>query len=233
MRRIREAQTARASRSSAAPFARHLVIMAKEPVAGRVKSRLARDIGIVEATRFYRQTLRAVVQRLGADPRWQTVLAVAPDRAVVSRALPGRSARIGQGQGDLGARMDRLMRRSERGPVVIVGTDIPAIRPADIWAAFRRLAGADAVVGPVPDGGYWLVGLKRTPRVPRAFDRVRWSSPHALADTCECLRHHHVVRTQTLADVDGEAEFADVKSWFGRRVLPAEFRHGPGARRRD
>ena len=69
-------------------FARRLVIMVKDPVAGRVKTRLARDIGAVHAARFYRHTLAAVTARLAADPRWLTELSVAPAKATASRGLP-------------------------------------------------------------------------------------------------------------------------------------------------
>ena len=59
---------------------------------------------------------------------------------------------------------------------------------ADLYAmrvarAFQTLGGHDAVLGPAEDGGYWLVGQRRTPRTLRLFDAVRWSSAHTLADT--------------------------------------------------
>ena len=65
-----------ASRKRAAPWRCRLVIMAKLPVAGRVKTRLARDIGVAEATRFYRATARAVMRRLGGQPFWQTFISI-------------------------------------------------------------------------------------------------------------------------------------------------------------
>ena len=61
-----------------------LVVMAKEPRMGVVKTRLGRDIGAVQATAFYRITMGNVLRRLSCDPRFETVLAVAPDAAVAS-----------------------------------------------------------------------------------------------------------------------------------------------------
>src|SRR3546814_16124850 len=84
--------------------------------------------------------------------------------------------------------MDRVMRVLPPGPAVIIGTDIPDIRPRHAAAAFRALGRHDAVFGPAADGGYWLVGLRRRPTIPRAFDGVRWSTEHALADTRANLR---------------------------------------------
>ncbi|MEM9029746.1 MAG: TIGR04282 family arsenosugar biosynthesis glycosyltransferase [Pseudomonadota bacterium] len=202
--------------------------MAKVPVLGRVKTRLGRDIGGVAAARFYRAAVHALVRRLGADTRWQTVLAVSPDAQTLSGALPHLAARRPQGTGDLGGRMQRVMTTMPPGPVVIIGTDIPAIQPDDIASAFRQLGRRDAVFGPAPDGGYWLVGYKRVPRVPRAFGHVRWSTQYALADTLANLQRERCTITQlrALEDVDDLASYAKAKSWFGRRVLPTEVASG-------
>ncbi len=76
------------------------------------------------------------------------------------------------------------------------------MRKAHIARAFRALGGHDAVFGPAPDGGYWLVGLKRM-RVPGTlFDNVRWSSEHALSDSVVSLEGARVALVDTLGDVD-------------------------------
>lgn len=163
---------------------RHLVIMAKAPRLGRVKTRLARDIGAVAAWSFYRHTLAAVARPLTKDRRWQTWLCISPDRSLLAKASwPPGSNRIAQGQGDLGQRMARVMKALPPGPVVLIGADIPDIQPADIAAAFQALGCHETVFGPAADGGYWLVGQRRRPRLLPLFADVRWSSPHALADT--------------------------------------------------
>src|SRR6476661_7654873 len=92
----------RAPRKRAAPFRCRLVVMAKAPVAGGAKTRLAREIGVAAATRFARQATAALLQCVSRDPRWQTVLAVSPDAAVGSRSWPRGIARVTQGGGDLG-----------------------------------------------------------------------------------------------------------------------------------
>ena len=194
--------------------------MAKLPVAGGVKTRLARDIGLAGATRFARHAAATLLQRVGHDRRWQTVLAVAPDRATWSRAWPRDVARMPQGGGDLGRRMQRIFACRHAGPVLIVGTDVPGIRPAHIAKAFRLLGRHDAVFGPAADGGYWLVGLKRRPRVLRPFANVRWSSQHALADTLTNLTACKVAFIATLSDVDDAQGFGSRAEHFGRRVLP-------------
>jgi rSAM/selenodomain-associated transferase 1 len=213
-----------APQKAAPPFRRRLVIMVKVPVAGRVKTRLAQQVGIARATSFYRHTAAAVLARVEATRVWETVLAVTPDADVSRPCWPSRLTRTVQGGGDLGQRMQRIMARQRPGPVVIIGTDIPAVRPGYIAAAFAALGRCDAVLGPARDGGYWLVGLKRTPRVISAFGNVRWSSPHALDDTLANLTGYCVARAVTLGDVDDARELACAASWFGRRVLPSHVR---------
>jgi len=196
--------------------------MLKEPVAGRVKTRLARGIGAVRATSFYRAATDALLARLGNDPRWRTLLAVTPDTGVASRAWRHHGGcRVAQGPGHLGQRMQRVMETLPPGPVVIIGSDVPIIRPADIAAAFAALGSGAAVVGPSPDGGYWLVGLRRRPRVLRAFEGVRWSSSDTLADTLANLEGHDVRQIAQRADVDEADEFEGLGGLVGRRVLPA------------
>lgn len=208
-----------APRKRAAPFGWRLVIMAKAPVAGRVKTRLAREIGTVAATALYRRIAAAVVGRLARGP-WQTIVALAPDRAARERGAARGVVVEPQGRGDLGRRMQAAIDRQPPGPVVVIGTDIPAIRPHHIREAFRALGGHDAVIGPAGDGGYWLVGLRRMPRPIRPFAKVRWSTPDALADTLENLEACSVARAATLYDVDTAEDFARVSGWCGRRVLP-------------
>lgn len=212
-----------AKRASHQRYAARLVIMIKEPVAGRVKTRLARGVGTVTATAAYRAMLSSLVARLSGDRRWQTILAVSPDNGCNSRMLPARHLlTLPQGHGDLGHRLQRVFDRLPPGPAVVIGTDIPAIRPEDIAAAFRQLGSNDAVFGPSSDGGYWLVGLKRARRIPRAFADVRWSTEHALADTKDNLAGQRIAQLRGLDDVDSAYDLAQQRQIIGRRVPPRQ-----------
>ena len=178
--------------------------MAKRPVAGAVKSRLARGIGSAAALRFYRTTLTHTLLRLGRDPRWRTYLAITPDTSLAESCWPSPPmvTRVPQGRGDLGARMQSLVDRMPPGPVIIVGSDIPAMRPRHIAKAFRQLGHADAVFGPAQDGGYWLVGLKGRPRRLVSFENVPWSTGQALSATLANLHGRILAFSSTLSDVD-------------------------------
>jgi hypothetical protein len=188
---------------------RTLVIFLKEPRPGRVKTRLGRDIGMTGAAWWFRHQAARLIRRLGRDPRWRTVLAVSPGReGLASRVWPARLPRWPQGPGDLGCRMGRALRAMPSGPVIIIGADIPGLRPAHVAEGFRLLGRHDAVLGPAPDGGYWMIGLKRGGRaVPEGLFRgVRWSSAHALADTVASLAPLDVGFAAMLRDVDQAAD---------------------------
>lgn len=190
------------------------MIFVKAPEPGRVKTRLARDIGAIAATWWFRHQTRALIRRLARDPRWTTELAVAPDRAAGARHWPAHVARRPQGPGDLGDRMGRVLRGAPPGPIAIVGGDIPGIRSGHIAAAFRALGRAEAVLGPAPDGGFWLIGLRRGGRAIPAglFRGVRWSSADALADTAASLAPLTVGHAATLADVDTGADLTQLRA---------------------
>ncbi|RMF12275.1 MAG: glycosyltransferase [Alphaproteobacteria bacterium] len=183
---------------------RHLVIFLKAPQVGRVKTRLAAQIGRVRAARIARRLSEWAVRRLARDRRWRTTLAVSPDHfAAAGRWWPAGVPRISQGGGDLGARMRRPLVTLSPGPVVIVGGDIPDLTPALIEQAFRLLGHHDVVFGPAADGGYWLIGFARRRPLGQPFHAVRWSSRHALADTLRNLRSGlRVAWLPQLHDVD-------------------------------
>jgi rSAM/selenodomain-associated transferase 1 len=213
-----------ASRAGARPritFAPRLVIMAKSPRAGFAKRRLGRELGNASAMRLYRTWLAHTVLRLAADTRWHTVLAVAPDKDATAHfwAMRQRLEALPQGHGDLGVRLQRLFARLGPGPVIVVGSDIPSLRPAHVARAFKLLARADAVFGPAQDGGYWLVGMRRRPRVLAPFAGVRWSSAHALADTVASLQGKSIAFAETLGDIDTAEAFREQRD-IAERLLP-------------
>lgn len=186
-----------------------VVVFARAPRLGTVKRRLARDIGDRAALRFHTGTLIRLLRGLIRERRFRTLLALTPDGA--RDRLPVRVARVAQGRGDIGQRMDTVCRRHRRGRVAIIGSDIPAAGAADLRAAFRALGRHDAAFGPAVDGGYWLVALG--PRRPaRPFAGARWSTEHALADTLRNFRAHRVARLRMLNDVDTARDLADLRA---------------------
>ncbi|MEX2454172.1 MAG: TIGR04282 family arsenosugar biosynthesis glycosyltransferase [Rhodospirillaceae bacterium] len=183
---------------------RHVVVFARRPKLGTVKTRLAREIGSVETARFYRANLARLAREVGGDSRWATWFAVTPDEAVNDRRVwPGNVGLMPQGDGDLGERMRNCLARFGHHPAVIVGSDVPDLGRRHVDAAFDLLRRNDLVFGPAEDGGYWLVGAAQGVRVGGLFDDVRWSSEDALSDTLENVRRGvKVAMLGTLSDID-------------------------------
>ena len=187
--------------------------MVKEPRAGCVKTRLGRDIGMTAAAWWFRHQTRRLIRHLSNDPRWQTVLAVSPDtQGLQSPIWPAHLPRWAQGSGDLGDRMGAIFADAPKGPVIIIGADIPGITPTLINDAFRQLGNNDVVLGPAPDGGYWLIGMKRggraKPRTP--FANIRWSTDQTMADTLVNMDGFKVGYVDQLQDVDTVADLAKI-----------------------
>jgi hypothetical protein len=185
-----------------------VVIFARRPRYGAVKTRLARDIGNGEALRFYRNVLTRLVRAIASDARFEAVLAVTPDAAVHDPDLKGLGVGMAaQGPGDLGRRMIRALRAGGARPAVVIGSDIPALASGHVAEALHALGRAPVVLGPARDGGYWLIGARHPLQLrPDVLDGVRWSSRHTLSDSAARLGRVAVLDT-VLDDIDDGAAY--------------------------
>lgn len=184
-----------------------LIVFVREVVAGRAKTRLGRDIGMTRAAWWQRHQVRGLLRRL-RDPRWRIVLAVTPDAALRSAAWPVYLPRMPQGEGDLGKRMTRALRRAGPGRVLLIGSDLPHLDRRHIAEAFASLGSANCVLCPARDGGFWAVGYRNGNQAKTAhMEGVRWSGPHAMTDTAARLPGP-VVFGPIMTDVDTGADLA-------------------------
>lgn len=207
---------------------RHLVIFARAPQMGRVKRRLAAGIGMRAACDFYVRTLAHQIGMLARDPRWTVWLFVTPDTALRHPAWRGLRLRP-QGTGDLGQRMKRPFAILPPGPTVLVGSDIPGLRPHHIARAFALLGGHELVFGPATDGGFWLFGAKRIRPLPRSlFLNVRWSTCSALAETLANIPQASVALVDTLEDVDDLAAYRRFRLSSSARTMAKTGAQSPG-----
>lgn len=178
-----------------------VIVMVRAPLPGKTKTRLSRQIGSTEALRFYRVTAATVLRRLARDPRWQLALAVTPDHHVRSRFWPAGVARLPQGAGRLGQRMRLLLSATRGRHVVLIGSDIPGVRSTHVAGALRKITTSNLVLGPASDGGFWLIATHARPLRRDLFDKARWSSEFALADTARSWGGAVALATR-LSDVD-------------------------------
>ncbi len=119
--------------------------------------------------------------------------------------------------------MHRVMVHLPPGPVIIIGTDIPQISQEGIAEAFRLLGNRQAVLGPGKDGGYWLVGLRRSPAIPVLFRNVRWSSAHTLDDTLANAGPDTAL-ADTLEDVDDVGSYRRLETAAMQVIHPPWWR---------
>ena len=160
-----------------------VIVFARAPVAGRVKTRLIPVLGAAGAARLQRRlTRRALATALAARPARVELHFAGKLRAA---GVPQRAQR----GADLGQRMHRALsaglRRYPR--VLLIGSDCPALRASDLRLAARWLAGgADAVFAPAEDGGYALIGVRRNPA--GLLDRVDWGTCMVMEQTRTLLR---------------------------------------------
>ena len=161
-----------------------IAILAKAPVAGLAKTRLIPALGAQGAARLQRRFTRDAVRVATAAALGEVVLWCAP--AATHRFFRALQRTTGircqdQPDGDLGERMLRAASGQEAQPVLIMGTDCPALQAHHLRAAANALTGADAVFIPAEDGGYVLVGLQQPQ--PGLFAAMTWSTDRVMAET--------------------------------------------------
>lgn len=117
--------------------------------------------------------------------------------------------------------MMHLAATAPRGPVVVIGSDIPGVTAVAVANALRLLGQNDVVFGPADDGGFWLVGFSRRTPLPRTiFDHVRWSSETTLKDVLANCGRLRVGFGPLLSDVDTQEDLGLQSRLAGRRILP-------------
>jgi rSAM/selenodomain-associated transferase 1 len=171
-----------------------LLLFTKPARPGRVKTRLIGDLTAQEAARLHEAFVLDLFDRLGgavgsaARPfEVRVAWALEEGEPIPEAPFPGER----QEGSDLGARLYSALSRAARGggAVAALGTDYPTLPLERIEEAFARLeAGADAVVGPAFDGGYYLIALRPEAVLARLFEGISWSTHVVLAQTVDRCR---------------------------------------------
>ena len=177
------------NRPSPPPASAALIVFAKAPVPGQVKTRLCPPLTPDEAASLHGSLVLDLLERCQSLKGCDRILAGAPTPehpffgAMKTRFKIPVWDQVGH---DLGARMAHAFQSSLGSPyhaVLIVGTDIPGLTASLISTAFRSLQHHDIVLGPTVDGGYYLIGL-RSP-IPELFENIPWSTDTVFSLTQE------------------------------------------------
>ena len=175
------------------------IVVCKAPQLGRVKTRLAAEIGDERALTVYRELLRITLTAV-ASPAWDVVIVLDGDASCMPphpyRCIPQRG-------NDLGERIVHAMHDvGVYDRYAVIGSDTPTMTTQHIANAFAALDTHHVVIGPALDGGYWLIGM----REPHAhlFADIPWSTDRVLTRTRErCEEHARTIALlETLSDID-------------------------------
>ena len=205
--------------SAPVPAQRLLILFAKTPVAGQVKTRIGAEAGFEQAAKIYETMLETILSASSGDGRWQRLVALTPDSDAAW--FTGRNLPFIRQQGqNIGERMGNALSEGFRqgaAQVMVIGSDIPELGEAEIAAAFSRLDTEPAVVGPSIDGGFYLFGATRQvgqPAVRVLQADIPWSTPQVLASV------HSLCRQQSLPlfplppkrDIDSYEDWIDYQA---------------------
>lgn len=195
-----------------------LLIFVKQPIAGKVKTRLAATVGDEKALQIYRQLLertRAITQPLTC----QKTIFYTPEIVEEDTFNPQFYKKTLQSDGDLGERMQTAFVNSfSQGfsKVCIMGSDCFELNTAILEKAFELLDQHEVVIGPATDGGYYLLGMRKLH--PLLFQNKNWSTSSVFPDTVADLKNNNLsfALLPKLTDVDEEKDLVTLTQ-FGKK----------------
>ena len=190
-----------------------LLIFAKKPVPGKVKTRLAVDIGNEAACQIYKQLLFYTFDI--AEKTNTYVFACLTEKDEVTLDTIPYTDFYQQVNGNLGEKLnDAFKTVFQKGfkKLIVLGTDCADLTSEIIDEAYNKLENNDVVIGPAEDGGYYLLGM--THYIPSIFENKSWSTEHLLTETIQTLKEenksYHLL--ETLSDIDNIKDLKNTKN---------------------
>jgi len=182
---------------------RSLIVFIKNPVAGKVKTRLANDIGDKQALKIYIQLLNytaSITSGLNLEVHLFYSDFI-PEQQVIFQNYHGQYVQRGAYLGDrMSEAFKTILKKSEK--VVLIGSDCGELTVEILNEAFSTLTFADVVLGPACDGGYYLIGMKK--EQPAVFESIEWSTDTVFQSTIRNIlkTDADLALLTTLRDVD-------------------------------
>jgi rSAM/selenodomain-associated transferase 2/rSAM/selenodomain-associated transferase 1 len=201
--------------TACSPANRQVILMGRYPVPGQTKTRLIRATGALGAAELQRHMTERCLDTVTAahSPDWVTFHYSGGSHDQVARWLGRYGIALKPQQGeDLGQRMQWAIDHAlngDKGPVVVVGTDLPELSGDHLQSAFDALKDNDLVIGPSRDGGYWLIGMSRRMEI---FDGIDWGTSRVLAQT-RAIANRLGLSMALLPVMNDIDTAADLKAW--------------------
>lgn len=196
-----------------------LVIFLKNPKLGNVKTRIAATLGDQKALDIYLELLDTTIINT-ADKGFETLLFFSENLNDLSQYPYERRLQV---SGDLGNKLksafDEVLNTMDK--CLIIGSDCPYINNEIILEAFQSLQDHDLVLGPTPDGGYYLIGLKQNEK--SLFEDISWSTDSVFAQTISAAKNAKLSTylLPILTDVDHASDWDDYLSWKNNQPTKA------------
>ncbi len=196
-----------------------LVIFLKNPKLGNVKTRIAATLGDQKALDIYLELLDTTIINT-ADEDYETLLFFSENVDDLSQYPYERRLQV---SGDLGNKLksafDEVLNTMDK--CLIIGSDCPYINNEIILEAFQSLQDHDLVLGPTPDGGYYLIGLKQNEK--SLFEDISWSTDSVFAQTISAAKNAKLSTylLPILTDVDHASDWDDYLSWKNNQPTKA------------
>jgi rSAM/selenodomain-associated transferase 1 len=188
-------------------------IVVKAPVPGQVKSRLAFTVGDEVAASLYRSMSARIVKTFVGAGIPLTIAYHPPDSERMIKEVYGDDIPlIPQRGSDLGERLKNAFKDllSDHERVVAISSDVPEIEPKTVIDALASLHTSDAVIGPCPDGGFYLIGFTAASFREEAFEGIPWSTEVAAVSVLWKLKGLHVSLLPELNDIDSVEDLIDM-----------------------
>ena len=195
-----------------------VIIFAKLPQKGKVKTRLAKDVGENFATAFYRACAEYIfseIQNLSRKDFTPFIFCYGKSEVNRISRWAGKNFIVRpQIDGDLGERMSASFNEVFNegfSRAVIIGTDVPDFRSDMIISTSSKLNNSDFVIGPSSDGGYYLLGMNKP--FPELFKEIEWSTSLVLQTTVDIIKSSNlkIELLERLVDIDTEK---DLRNWM-------------------
>lgn len=191
-----------------------LIIFARQPKLGKVKTRLSVSIGEEETLKIYYELLtitRSVTSTLDVEKFVYWDHLTKDETEGFAFGYPNKM----QSNGDLGLKMEVAFQKEFQlgaGKIVIIGTDCPFLTKEILLKAFDALDHSDFVLGPARDGGYYLLGMKEFSSF--VFRSIPWSTKDVLSLTVDSIQKNNKTLTllDELCDID---DIDDLQFWKG------------------
>ena len=190
-----------------------LIIFTRNPEPGKVKTRLAKDIGDITAFKIYNFLLEhtvSVTRNLAVSKEVYYSEAI-PKNDIWEKEIYSKNLQKGKG---LGERMKNAFQEGFKNGyqnIIIIGSDLYDLQREDLEKAFQLLQEKDAVIGPATDGGYYLLGMNQL--FPEVFEDKEWGTSSVLEDTLKDLKEKNIGLLEARNDVDYYSDIKDHKDF--------------------